>query len=197
MFNATVIILEDGRVHKYVLTRNGTPIPYADALDRWQNEESFRTFFISLLTDSPFTAFRWETPPITCKTQDRQFEFVLLNCPGFTNRTTDRQTYQGYFTTDAGKEGIVVFANLRNDTTLVVPAPRASDSAYGHLAAFIRDAPDSQKHTLWRIIGATVQQHISDYPRWLSTAGDGIAWLHVRLDSRPKYYGFEPYKTER
>ncbi|MGI9175867.1 MAG: DUF6940 family protein [Rhodothermales bacterium] len=23
---------------------------------------------------------------------------------------------------------------------------------------------------------------------WLSTAGGGVSWLHVRLDSRPKYY---------
>jgi len=27
-----------------------------------------------------------------------------------------------------------------------------------------------------------------------STAGAGVSWLHVRLDDRPKYYGFKPYK---
>ena len=195
MFNATTEILEDDRVHKYVLWRNGAPIPYADVLDQWQHNQSFRTFFISLLADSPFTAFRWETPPVTFETIVRQFEFVLLNCPGFASRTTDRQAYRSYFI--AAKEGIVVFENLGNDATLVVPSPRVLDSAYGHLAAFIRNAPDSQKHALWRIVGATMQQLVSDYPLWLNTAGGGIAWLHVRLDSRPKYYGFRPYKTER
>ena len=28
---------------------------------------------------------------------------------------------------------------------------------------------------------------------WLSTAGDGIAWLHVRMDPRPKYYQHTEY----
>jgi hypothetical protein len=31
-------------------------------------------------------------------------------------------------------------------------------------------------------------------PVWLSTAGGGVSWLHVRLDDQPKYYGFEPYR---
>ncbi|MBX3248007.1 MAG: hypothetical protein KF901_12575 [Myxococcales bacterium] len=29
---------------------------------------------------------------------------------------------------------------------------------------------------------------------WLSTAGLGVDWLHVRLDARPKYYRHAPYK---
>ena len=31
-------------------------------------------------------------------------------------------------------------------------------------------------------------------PVWLSTAGAGVSWLHVRLDDRPKYYGCGPYR---
>jgi hypothetical protein len=31
-------------------------------------------------------------------------------------------------------------------------------------------------------------------PEWLSTAGAGVSWLHVRLDDRPKYYGYAPYR---
>jgi len=30
---------------------------------------------------------------------------------------------------------------------------------------------------------------------WLSTSGLGIAWLHVRLDERPKYYTHAPYRS--
>ncbi|MFL6237620.1 MAG: DUF6940 family protein [Thermoanaerobaculia bacterium] len=26
--------------------------------------------------------------------------------------------------------------------------------------------------------------------------GAGVSWLHVRLDDRPKYYGYGPYRTE-
>ncbi len=38
---------------------------------------------------------------------------------------------------------------------------------------------------------------ISDRPIWLSTAGGGVAWLHVRLDSTPKYYGYAPYRDSK
>lgn len=32
-------------------------------------------------------------------------------------------------------------------------------------------------------------------PRWLSTSGLGVSYLHVRIDSRPKYYSFDEYRN--
>ena len=32
---------------------------------------------------------------------------------------------------------------------------------------------------------------------WLSTSGLGVYWLHVRLDSYPKYYTYRPYKATK
>lgn len=32
-------------------------------------------------------------------------------------------------------------------------------------------------------------------PVWLSTAGAGVPWLHVRLDDHPKYYGYALYRS--
>ncbi|NET34899.1 MAG: hypothetical protein F6K19_23225 [Cyanothece sp. SIO1E1] len=191
MFNAIHEIL-DSRVHKYAIIRNAEPISYTDALNLWQHDEAFRTFFIALLSDSPFSAYRWETPPVTKDTSNRHFEFVLLNCPGLAC-TPDTKTYADYFA-NADKEGIVVFENLGKDALLVVPSPKGPESSYAHLAAFIRSAPDTQRHALWRIVGQTMQQNISEHPLWLSTAGGGVAWLHIRLDSWPKYYGYAPYK---
>jgi hypothetical protein len=39
-----------------------------------------------------------------------------------------------------------------------------------------------------------VDEQLGEQPLWLSTAGTGIFWLHVRLDSRPKYYTYQPYR---
>jgi hypothetical protein len=39
-----------------------------------------------------------------------------------------------------------------------------------------------------------MHQRVSAKPVWLSTAGGGVAWLHVRLDDRPKYYAHAPYR---
>ena len=30
-------------------------------------------------------------------------------------------------------------------------------------------------------------------PVWMSTSGAGVSWLHIRLDSRPKYYQYRPF----
>jgi hypothetical protein len=38
------------------------------------------------------------------------------------------------------------------------------------------------------------ERFVSDERRWLSTSGLGVSWLHMRLDSTPKYYNWQPYK---
>ena len=96
-------------------------------------------------------------------------------------------------------ERVIAFPNLGNDAILVVPLPTDQRPAadYVHLAAFVRRAPAEQVHELWRVVGAAMEARLSDQPLWLSTAGMGVAWLHVRLDTRPKYYGFDEYREGR
>ena len=36
--------------------------------------------------------------------------------------------------------------------------------------------------------------HLGSQPLWLSTAGGGVDWLHMRLDKRPKYYRHLPWR---
>lgn len=194
MFSVAIDDIEPERVMRYRVSSNGAPISYETVLDLWQSDSSFRNYFTALLSNSPFSGYRWETPAITESTVDRPFEFVLINSPGFCARKTDAETYATYFSDDDSDFGVVAFANLRGDATLVVPSPRAPNTAYGHLAAFIRNAPEPQVDAIWRVISAQVQSEIGTEPIWISTAGGGVAWLHVRLDSQPKYYGHQPYR---
>ena len=190
MFESKQDKLNRGRAYRYTLARDAEPLRYAEVLDRWQHDAAFRSFFLSLLRDVPFSAYRWETPPVTARTASRPFEFVLLDSPALAC-APDAEAFAQHFS-DA-KVG--VFENLGKDATLVVPSPRGPEAAYGHLAAFTRRAPEDQNHALWQTVGETMQQHLAERPIWLSTAGGGVAWLHVRLDVRPKYYRFGPYKT--
>ena len=41
-----------------------------------------------------------------------------------------------------------------------------------------------------------LERRLSRQPLWLSSAGLGIYWLHLRLDSRPKNYSFQPYRVQ-
>jgi len=171
------------------LISGDSPIPFADVITLWRTDPDFRAFFIALLAESPFSAFRWETPPITSANADRDFEFVLLQSNAL-ERPVDPSAFASHFTGNA----VETFPNLGGDAVMVVPCPVASESIYGHLASFIRNAPESQVHQLWQSVSAAMQERIDDQPVWLSTAGMGVSWLHVRLDSRPKYYGYQPFK---
>lgn len=77
---------------------------------------------------------------------------------------------------------------------MVVHCPKAPADAYAHLAVFVRHGPSAQIHALWASIGPAVRQRLDERPLWLSTAGSGVAWLHLRLDSRPKYCAYSPYR---
>jgi hypothetical protein len=192
MWTARSEQLARGRLLKVAIEQDAAPVSYAEVLRRWQDDADFRTWFNGLLADAPFAAFRWETPPLTTATVNRPFEFVLLDSPGL-ERPPDADAFAEHFG-GAAPAGVVAFANLGKDAILVVPYPGDAPTAYGHLAAFVRQAPEPQRHALWQAVGAAVRRRLGARPVWLSTAGAGVAWLHVRLDDRPKYYGHAPYR---
>lgn len=171
------------------LDRAGRPVTWSEVIEGWRSDALFRTQFTAILAESPYTAFRWETPAVTSRTLTRPFGFVLLDSPGLA-RTPDREAFAEHFRPDAE---VVTFANLGRDAILVVPTPRAPSDCYGQLAAFVRAAPAAQRHALWQAVAEAMTRRVGAKPVWLSTAGAGVSWLHVRLDDRPKYYGFQPY----
>jgi hypothetical protein len=175
---------------------HGAAIPFASALELLRTDHAFRSQLVSTLAASPFAAFFWETPPATMTSLARPFEFVLTDAPGLANASPDVNAFREHFNSDDDRNaGVVVFDNLGRDATLVVPCPRVSTEVYVHLAAFLRGAPEAQKHALLERMANEVLSRVSARPLWLSTAGMGVYWLHVRLDSRPKYYRHAPYKS--
>lgn len=192
MFEAVEEQLDRGRGLKFLVHRAGNPLGYAEVIGLWQKEPDFRSFFITLLSRAPFTAFRWETPPVTASCLDRRFEFVLLDSPGL-DIPPDVSAFSDLFSREPDQD-VISFPNLGHDALLVAPVPRGPRAAYGHLAAFTRFAPQAQNHALWRAVGSSLERSVGEQPVWVSTAGGGVAWLHVRLDSWPKYYGHGPYR---
>jgi hypothetical protein len=183
--------LPNSRGLRFTVALDTRPATFAEVIHAWRSNAEFRTQFNDLMADAPYSAFRWETPAVTVGTLSRPFEFVLLDSPRL-DRRPDPEAFAERF---AGSEaGVVVFPNLGGDAIMVVPTPIAAPSAYGHLAAFVRHAPASQRQSLWQSVGEAMSQRVGAEPVWLSTAGAGVSWLHVRIDDRPKYYGFEPYR---
>ncbi len=194
MFNATTETVVPGNIVRYDVTANGAKLAFEDVLKLWTCDANFRMFYSQLLANSSFNAFRWETPVLTKRTAALPFEFVLINSPTFRLRAADPESFSEYFENDNSDSGILQFNNLGGDSTMVVPSPRDSHSVYGHFADFIRGAPKTQVEAMWEAIGRLALSRLTAEPFWISTAGGGVAWLHVRFDSRPKYYGYKPYR---
>lgn len=119
-----------------------------------------------------------------------------MDAPALSRAPVDSSPFESTFAA-AGKERVVSFDNLGGDALLVAPCPIPASAIYGHLASFVRDAPASQIDEFWRCVACTFERTVSQTPVWISTSGLGVIWLHVRLDSYPKYYTHAPYRTPR
>ena len=193
MWESHIETLENGQTRRVSILSNAQALFYSEVVALWQSDAAFRTYFDALLHDAPFEAYFWETPALT--EANRPFEFVLVNSTSLAHTQADPKAFENQFAAQETKEDVIAFSNLGGDAILVVPRPIAPVSAYAHLAAFVRHAPDAQKHALWQTVGAAMARRIGVQPVWLSTAGLGVSWLHIRLDSRPKYYRYGPYKV--
>ncbi|MEM8781246.1 MAG: hypothetical protein AAGE65_00185 [Planctomycetota bacterium] len=189
-FSRSALSSEPG--HHYLLRCGGRRATYRQVIDGWSSDASFRRFFIALLADCPYDAYRWETPHVNQSLLARPFEFVLLRSPEL-ERPADRQPFAGPFR-DA-KADCIAFPNMSGDATMIVPCPLDAQSAYPHLAAFVGTAPDDQQHRFWQLTGRTLARELGASNRWLNTAGAGVAWLHLRIDARPKYYRHHPFRS--
>ncbi len=179
--------------HKYHLRQGGAALSFRELFRLLAGEDDFADWYGQLLAASDYRAFYWEHPPLTSGNVDRDAEFVLIDAPVLATLPADPAPFQSQFEVRAD-ESVIAFPNLGGDAVLVAPGPKGPDDAYPHLAAFVRHAPEDQLRELWRVTSRAVEDSLSSAPIWLSTAGLGVTWLHIRLDTRPKYYSHAPYK---
>jgi len=188
--------LGGGRIRRVDLLRSDVPLSFGEVAGLWRDDAKFREFFISELRDAPFQAYFWETPPVTEDSLAEAFEFVLVDSAELRTVSPDEWSFRDQLEGDPDGSGVAAFWNIGRDALLVAPRLRAPAVAYTHLAVFAREAPLAQQHGFWAAVGAALQALVGPRPVWLSTSGLGVHWLHVRLDSYPKYYTYAPYRDE-
>mmetsp|Transcript_35301 Transcript_35301/g.85448 ORF Transcript_35301/g.85448 Transcript_35301/m.85448 type:complete len:246 (+) Transcript_35301:410-1147(+) len=145
----------------------------------------------------------FETKGVSLHTARRlQFQFVLINSNAlhrFGERGSDAHTFASHFMSGYKVvRDVVAFENLGRDARLVAPVPLKDNDpeSYSHLAKFVREGNESQIDRFFLGVAKEFLNRLAsqpDEPVWLSTSGLGVAWLHVRLDSSPKYYEYEPF----
>lgn len=178
---------------KFRLFEGDQPMPFRRFFELLRSDDSFADWYSGELAAFDAAAFYWELPPLTAATLDCDTEFVLIEAPMLARYAPEQAPFAEHFERAPGEE-VIVFPNLGGDAVMVVPCPRGPDAHYPHLAAFLRGADKRQVRALWRVTAQEMLRRLGTRPTWLSTAGGGVAWLHVRLDSRPKYYSYRPYR---
>jgi hypothetical protein len=69
-------------------------------------------------------------------------------------------------------------------------------AAFAHLGAFVRGAGRERAHAVLAAAAVAALGRVEEGTCvWLSTSGLGVPWLHVRVDSDPKYYQHRPYRA--
>jgi len=179
---------------RYQILAEGRQVTFRELFGHLETDAGFAQFYTDTLLGASFQAFFWEHPPLTDKTLDGLAEFVLIESSSLADLRSDPRPFGDQFARHPNAQ-VVTFPNLGRDALLVVPTPVVSHEVYPHLATFLRGAPKPQIEALWKAVARAVRKTVSKDPRWLSTAGLGVAWLHLRLDTRPKYYRFGPYKA--
>lgn len=184
-----------GRALRCRLLDGTAVVSYHDVVNRWQTDLAFVDAFIHVLAEAPYEAFYFETPPLSRRGLSEAFEFVLIDSPGLAGLEPDPREFREHFDSPGVSGGITVFPNLGRDAVLVAPCPVEPARDYAHLAVFVRNAPTEQQRALWWRVGEAARECLTEEdPVWISTSGDGVAWLHVRLDRYPKYYNHAPYR---
>ncbi|MFC1774307.1 DUF6940 family protein [Pseudomonadota bacterium] len=187
--------LQSGRIEQYqIVAADGSKMSYAQVVDCWGREPEFASFFSGQLASSAFDAFLWETPPVSRTSIHRPFECVLIDSPPLARAAPDATAFTEHFAAGSGQV-IVSFDNLGGDARLISPCPLEPATACTHLAVFLRDAPVAAVVQLWQQVSVAITNALNDQPLWVSSCGLGVYWLHVRLDSFPKYYRYTPYQS--
>lgn len=158
-------------------------------LDALTDPEQARTFAASLARLVPYAAIAWELPPLTTASLSEPFACAVLDHPALARVTADRRPFADHLRGD-----VAVFENLGRDALLVAPVPRGPDRNYAHLMVFLRRAGPDEHAVLFGALARAIRGRLSRERLWVSTAGMGVSWLHLRLDRRPKYYRYRPYR---
>jgi len=180
--------------HRILIYQGEDPVSFGAYLKLLEEDQEFASWFTNLLAGADYEAFFWEHPPLSDANIDSGVEFVLLDSPALARLSPNPEPFRSHFERDREGE-IVSFRSLGGDAVLLAPRPSGSPEACVHLAAFVRQAAQSLIESLWRETGRAVRENLSERKLWLSTSGLGVSWLHIRLDSYPKYYQHRPYAT--
>lgn len=181
----------------------GKALTFRDVIDLLESNPSFSTFFNDVLKrsgsslGSRFEQFFWECPAVSAHTAGQlPYEHVTIRRDERSVEPASSRFFQDKLNRVPASALATCFSNLDGDAKLVVPCPHGRNDTHGNLPDFVRYASAVQQEGFWAKVGQSLNHTLRERggrPVWLCTDGRSVPWLHVRLDSTPKYYKYHGY----
>ncbi len=163
------------------------PFTWQQLAQALMNDADFCDLWNQTWADLPFD-FEWQPVPIHPYTAKTHPFFAIAFPAQFS--PADPSDFQRYLKALKPEALTATFTNFSGDAQLLIPAETGD---YGHIAAFCRTAMPEMWRSLWQQTGEMCLAAISQQTSvWCNTHGHGVAWLHIRFDSRLKYAAFPP-----
>jgi len=155
-------------------------LSFADGIKRLQNDKKFRKRVIDDIKNIPFDEYYIYLGTIQNNKCD-DFKILIKQGSGFGRANS--KPFEKYL-----KKDINVFTNLDKTCILISPKKRSniSTEVYANIGTFMKAAPIAQIDNLFKIVAKEVLKKPFENI-WVSTHGHGVGWLHIRIDSKPKY----------
>ncbi len=177
---------------RFRLKRGEQYLSFEDVFKLWENNPEFIAFYTDELIKLDYPAFYWEHPAISKEFLPKKYECILQRSQPLEHLPSNENAFKNYLDS---KEQVADFMNLGKNARLVVPTKKTEDEIYNHIGKFIRLANKEQVIEVFKRVGQTVIEELEQQKLiWLNTAGLGVIWLHIRMDTRPKYYKTKKYK---
>ena len=179
---------------------------WAELMAKSPHAADFAKDITKIIQGAPYAGVFFETKGVRpTNAGSKPFEFFLIessSLASFAERRASSTSFQEHLSS-GNDEYAAQFQNLGGNATLIAPKKVnfcLDDTAYSHLAAFVRGVPEPHVLHIWKKVATTycdiLETRAPNKPVWLSTAGQGVPWLHFRFDDYPKYYN-SPFAREK
>jgi len=186
---------KDGNVIVITFEKDKVPITWETFISLTEGKNSgFCETLREAMISTKFPTLYFNCPPLTSKNLGEVFEMALMDAPRLSKIRTDPYTFEKKF---KNKDLVSSFENLGGDALMVCPVPLKDQNLaiYSSLGPFINGAPMKQQLAFWGDVGSGLKVLNERRTVWLNTEGSGVHYLHMRMDSRPKYYHYDKFSN--
>ncbi len=177
----------------FQILENQELLSFFEVIDRWGNVEEFTSFYIQTINELGWEGIYWEHPPIRREWGNQPYQCWLKESKSLPNLKINDKAFEAKL---KYSDWLADFYSLGKDARLVVPTKKTEKEHYGHLSSVLKKAPTEQKLKLFQRLAKVLKEELeSGKTIWLNTSGLGVIWLHLRLDTRPKYKKNSEYRS--